>query len=574
MFCRKKIFKIKHLRVKNSIEINFHLRSIIIGSEIYYFDTLVQEGNYLFKASLYLANLNIANHNSDLWWSYSFTSKNPLSTKLLSKVADLLALKNFLLSRRLDIKSVKLFESKIEYEKFLYISIGTSAKPQSAKSLIISFLKNLIDFGKFSTRVIECFFWHYFKKIRSVPEILIFSYVDGAIGIGNLDPYFGDLKDILEKENTQTSIGYLLYPYSPFFNKFDEIKKRRDKKSYVIFDFLKIHDYIWVVRKILSNRFRLKAYEMLSVEYPGLEFVVKSEMNFESMGAQLYNLLIYKAASRIKSFESIQSVIYPFENKSLEKMLIIGLGDRVNKIGYQHSSISKRHFNFILMIGEEKITPLPDKIVTTGNIPNSYLRDSCNIAQDKLCEGFYLRGGNINWCHTFKVTQEMPNLLFAFSSGYEEIIDAVNFLKGNSLCGLNIKFRPHINFKFEGLPPEFLKWIKLNVAISEAEDLQEDLLWSDIVVCISSTVSLTAIQVGIPVIILKIGTVDSTPILEGGDEVVWLECTYDSYLKAVKEIVSLCYNERVDKYLNGYTYVNRYFSAPTDSKLIKNLFIG
>ena len=76
---------------------------------------------------------------------------------------------------------------------------------------------------------------------------------------------------------------------------------------------------------------------------------------------------MYLVGCRIRESNSIKRLIYPFENKSLEKCLLLGLNGSIETIGYQHSSITPRHFSFLMGKEEINVTPIPDKIITSGN---------------------------------------------------------------------------------------------------------------------------------------------------------------------------------------------------------------
>ena len=127
------------------------------------------------------------------------------------------------------------------------------------------------------------------------------------------------------------------------------------------------------------------------------------------------NLIIFRAFRRISKLGQIEKIIYPFENKSLEKLMLLALGN-IKTIGYQHSSVSPRHFSLILSKDEIKINPLPEKIVTIGEITKNWLIDVGNFPEEIIETGVYLRGNRTLKLRKRYFDKKNPKLLFVFSS--------------------------------------------------------------------------------------------------------------------------------------------------------------
>ena len=103
------------------------------------------------------------------------------------------------------------------------------------------------------------------------------------------------------------------------------------------------------------------------------------------------NLLLFKAFRRLNSNRFLEKIIYPFENKPMEKFLSLGLSNKIKKIGYQHTSITPSHLSFQFSKTEINKTPLPDKIVTVGKITKNWLIKRCNFPPKKIIQGVALR---------------------------------------------------------------------------------------------------------------------------------------------------------------------------------------
>ena len=124
--------------------------------------------------------------------------------------------------------------------------------------------------------------------------------------------------------------------------------------------------------------------------------------------------------------KTLKNDYLPFENKSLEKNDLF-LDDTIKTIGYQHSSISNRHFSLILNSKESKIVPLPNKIITTGYITRDWLI-SKNIPKH-VSVGKSSRNANFQYLEKKIENHNKIKLFFPFSSSYNEIYDTIHFLK-------------------------------------------------------------------------------------------------------------------------------------------------
>ena len=142
---------------------------------------------------------------------------------------------------------------------------------------------------------------------------------------------------------------------------------------------------------------------------------------------------VFRASKRLKNLPELETIIYPFENKPLEKLINIGLGDKIKTVGYQHSSLTPRHFSLIMNDDELKITPLPHKLITLGDITKQWLIKKCNFPSNKVIKGVALRQGKINTILKKTFSPKNAKLLFVFSSSNYEIIKTIEILKNISI---------------------------------------------------------------------------------------------------------------------------------------------
>ena len=376
------------------------------------------------KVASFISELNQLN-NSILWWALNFTSKNPLSSKLFK---DLLIIINNVQNLVKDNHGTKTTKSnniihKVIIDKYFEIDSKQKFELYFLSKFIINFLKSII-------LLFSSYIFTLFSKNKNLDsEILIFSFVDSR-SRGNTDTYFGDLIDKIKLEYTHYNISYLFYAYRPYFSNIKNLFE--EKNSYLfLFKILRLSDYIWCLKTVFNFYYLIPILPILKIndKQIDLNLLVKDCMIEEISKGLIDNLLIFRAFRRLNKMKTLKMIIYPFENKSLEKMMLFALDDTIKTIGYQHSSISNRHFSLILNSKESKIVPLPNKIITTGYITRDWLISKGNIPANIISVGVSLRNANFQYLEKKIENHKKIKLFFPFSSSYNEIYDTIHFLK-------------------------------------------------------------------------------------------------------------------------------------------------
>ena len=563
-----------------SVCLDFLQRKVRLeNNEILHFDNLLKgkSERIATQVSILLSNLNEKNF-SLRWWSYKFTAKNPLSSSLFNELIDIILVLEVLNEY---CKHVSLFvyitnlrsSHRLTIQKFF-----ENQKDNSNRALNYDyFLFKVHAFAKAIFLIFEAFFsvrkvQHQFD-FQTKNRIGLLTFLDGA-DRSEQDPYFGKLIEYLKKFESH-AVAYLFFLYRPISSRIKETGL--EKNSFVLlFRFISIKDIFWTIATVFKELFIsfLDQPVIVAEREVSLFPILREHMIYELGRGYTDNLLVFRAARNISKMGTFKSMIYPFENKSFEKCLLLGLDSKVTTIGYQHSSITPRHFNFRLNGSESKITPLPDKVITVGEITQQWLVKTGNFPDNRIICGFSLRHNLDTKFDKKKFDLRNAKILFAFSSGFTEISQTIDFLKPliKNYPEITFLFRNHINFPFDQLSNSQQKWIDNFVVKSSGSSLQDDIKWADVVVYISSTVALEALYCGAPVLRLDIDLLNSDPLLADYVPNRWVCQERVDFFAKLHQISMLNVAERVELQKQSATYVKRYLKKGKidDYKLFLN----
>jgi hypothetical protein len=551
----------------NSLCVDFLKRTIRLPQgEIVPFEELLK-GNaerIADQVSIFLSQLNEKNYSLS-WWSYIFTSKNPLSSPLFNELIDIIlvleTIHNF--SRY----PFSVYVVNARYSQKMVILRFFNTKPFQIAISIIKYkwyylIRKLYGF----LRAIFLIFTTVFanrrvmqKVDKQLNKIGIFTYIDGSTR-GNQDPFFGELINQL-KGVEKTFVNYIFYLYRPIKNRLSDLKS--EKNSFVLLlCYLNWKDIFWAIIAVAKEFFAFYNDQLVYIKKRNVSLypLIREYMIFEFGRGYTDNLLVFRAARNMALSGNFKTIIYPFENKSLEKSLLLGLNSLVKTIGYQHSSITPRHFTFKLQGNEPNITPMPDKIITVGEVTQQWLIKTGNFPENKIQVGFSLRHNLDTKFEKKSFEAKKAKLLFAFSSGYSEISKVITFLKPivEQQSEIIIRFRNHINFPFNQLDQSDKNWIDLHVEKVPRNILLKDIEWADVVVYISSSVVLEALFCGVPAIWLNIDILNSDPLLIKHIPYRWECLRSNDFFVKLQEIANLNDLERLDFQKMSSVYVNRY----------------
>ena len=522
---------------------------------------------------------SLQNHNNNVeWLAFHCAGKNTISSNLILKYLDVLAYIH--ICNLNPGKSIKIIGcsvgQRLIIENLLFVKRNKIYKV---------FIDSRWMVRKFWS-VAKCIWqsltmWYVFRseRIRNsniIADIALFTYVDGGVR-DNRDPYFGNLYHYLQTNKLDVVI-YISCVYTPYYKRLKEIPKKDTKIYFSLWGFLRINDYFWALKKIIYLRPEnfLKKLESLDPEFRMIAPLFAENIEHELSRGYLFNLLAYRAARRIALGNKVKKLIYPFEKKAIEKCMLIGLkiNSSIKTIGYQHSSISNRHFNYQLNSLEIKTTPLPDKVITLGPITTDWLIKRGRFPSDILISGCSLRHIQQRRLTKRVFFATSPRLLLVISSTVQELVSGTTFLK--ELLRLSPKIevavRTHHTLPLSMLPNRLYRWVSQSVNNLSGTDLANNFIWSDIILYISSTVALEALSCGIPLIRLNLDTLDSDPVL-GYVSNRWEVEKPEECLKVIKFIAELPYEKKETLIQNASEYIKEYMPHPNATFLetFKNL---
>ena len=143
------------------------------------------------------------------------------------------------------------------------------------------------------------------------------------------------------------------------------------------------------------------------------------------------NQRVYFSAHWLARNLRITRCLYPYENRSWEKMLLMGLAcasTPARTIGYQHTSITQSHTNFMLGMQEGESGTLADRILTTGDVIKNRLEKEGNFPPGIFKTACGLRQG-LGTAPARERLTTGNKVLVALATSRREYINTMRFLE-------------------------------------------------------------------------------------------------------------------------------------------------
>lgn len=526
----------------------------------------------------WLGQMN-ARHAGLRWWAYSSTSKNFLSSALGSRVLEVLALRNL---------------ARSGLYRVIYVASATPGQMQSAARLLRP--EFTVTLPSASWLCLCAFVAHALAIARTIfqaarirgafrfgnipPEtrcdIVLFTYLDGEFSAG-WDRYFGDLTALIRQQQPNLRTACVAYVYTPYRQRLDEMLARAAEPYLPLYGFLDTGILLYALARSIAATFGLGKYAAgTDVDAAAMADLLQEALIEDvSRRGYLHNLLVHYATARMVRTLSPSRVIYPYENKSLEKTLLLGAraaSADIKLIGYQHTSITPRHVGLRFEAKEASTTPLPDRIITTGRITRDYLEHSGNYPAGLLVAGCALRQAWMPPLPQRPLAANHPRILLALSSSIGELVSSVEFMRHvkTRLPDAEIGVRPHINFPLASLPHELLEWVRAHARDFSGSALQENIAWADVTAYVSSTVALESLMLGRPVICLTIDSGNPDPLL-GNPRFRWSAANADEFVAALNALAGLDSTQLDDEREAALDYVRSYLSPKSPQAIAQFL---
>ena len=536
-----------------------------------------------------IGNLNIEHQGLD-WWAYTFTSKNPLTSSLYFRVYySMLILK---LLKKDTNRNIFIFCPGVTYISIIsrFLRNHTDVRviqytplDRNIKSFLkkIQFLWNIAFLFKTSCRILVSRIF-----LRGISKKQKFEFVFLSLILKKnwgkkiyLDHYFSHFLNHLRENNNLVVVDVI----KGFWSQMKLFKEEHSKYRVLPLErFLKWRDLCSIyirqcnaLMKLHSHDYLNKKTSILSDFLPHELWVslIKLEMK-ESIHWNTYakNLLFYYSFKNLSQKTKIQRFLYPFENRSLEKMSLLAFKEHLDHKphleGYQHAAIHLGHMNFRLIEGEAPIIPLPDKIWTTGKGPLNYLIEKGNFPKP-----FFSIGGGIrqSWSEKLKTEKRrnfIQDILVVFASGYFEYYGILQFL---SKCKLDIKYhfilRAHPEFEIEEILKQF-DLSHLNISVDQNLKISGAFRQIDAICYTSSSVCIEALSHGIPAICIHYGgALNMDPLFEGAP-LKWDLYNPYNFEELMEKIQSQVHREDGKK-INTNMLEHKYFEPFNHSKILR-----
>ena len=283
---------------------------------------------------------------------------------------------------------------------------------------------------------------------------------------------------------------------------------------------------------------------------------------------------MYRAARRMSQRVPVERCIYPYENRPWEKMLLLGVREHspgTRMVGYQHAAISPSHLHFFLDQGESESIPLPDILLTSGQVtrdwlaaeghyPAGLLKAGCALRQGRKTEGAAGQGRN----------GKISNLLVVLGNDLEEYVRALVLIEkafdGRGDRQVMVRPHPAMTFPLE----EALRVAPLprqDFFIPSTGSLQEALESADVVLYASSTVGVEAAAAGIPTIYMELGKSLSTDPMARWGEFKWSADSPQALVNAIHQIETIPQDRLETLRHKAREYAKAYLSPVTDGSL-------
>lgn len=523
----------------------------------------------------WMGSINCANASLE-WWAYTASAKNFLSSPLGNELFQSLALLHIITVEKSDsLYIIGARRSQIEFLRHR-LDGNPSLRLVASRSFVQPLRDRLVFAMRLAFHAGKIWFSSLarpreLKEPAPGPDICMFTYFDPK-SEDYADAYFGELGALIATKNPACSIIYTGFVHGKLNPTLSRLAGISSRQCWPLFLEARLSDLLWAFARSIAalnlNRYAL-ANALEGAE--ALKPLLKSALLRDVInGGFFYGLVVYRSAIRFGKKFRPAHLIYPFENKSIEKMLLLGLRQSCPTIrltGYQHTSITPRHTTFLLAPGEASVTPLPDRIVTVGTITRTFLEENGNYPAGIFQTGCALRQTWNDLPPPNPDRTRKPRILLALSSSTSELIRSVFFFR--TLCGTGGNFelgiRPHPEFPLSRLPKALAEWASRNARDFSGTKLADNIEWCDLTAYVSSTVALETLMAGKPAVNFSVGDVLQPDPVIGNAPLCWRVENPRDFLRVLNEVNSMSAPDFQRASAAARAYVHDYLRPVSDA---------
>jgi len=393
------------------------------------------------------------------------------------------------------------------------------------------------------------------------------------------DPFFGPLPDWLEAQNDgDQEIITIGLAFKRRFRCYRLLAGLKAKRIFPLPSFLRVADVIKALLSIAYNRMA-RSFEVPDrITFRGYKIapLFKSSLSAGGWQVSIIQYLHYTAAMRIARYCNVVSCALTYEGNPWERMFIAGLRRvraDIKIFGYQHAVVPQAATSMFLSALELKPAPLPDNIITTGDVPADIIKHYSRYPPEQIRVGGALRiESSMEASSLARRVAKIPMQVLVVLEGVKEVLPLVRYVLANaSTCPLaRFTLRAHPVLPFERIAallncrPSLLDGVR----VSTGKSLTEDLEACDVVLYWGTTVALQAILAGKPVIHFRQNTIFSFDPLFNLEAFKWTvdaSTNLQACLEAIRALADEDYYAFQEK---AAEYVRNYFH-PVDTDALR-----
>ena len=528
---------------------------------------------------IWLGGMNSANASPE-WWAHNTSSKNLLSSRFGNAVFELLALRLLLQEpARTPVGVVGASTAQEEAIRRMAAASGGALRIRHAGAAPRREGRAALRLAARAVRaVLEWVWWLRPWRESGGAAVRLITYADAGFRDGN-DAFFGPLASLLAVREPPLACVHHPWLHGAPGVVVPKLRAAARFRYSPLLAELDVADFLGALRDAFAALSRVARWPAPApLEGVELESLLRDALREDlASGNYFAVLLIQRAARRLAERTRPPLVIYPFENKSLEKLLLLGLREGYPAgriVGYQHTSVTPRHTTLLFAPGEAARTPLPDRVVTVGEVTRAWLESNGRYPAGLLAAGFALRqsaGASLE--RRRSAPGEGARVLFVLSSSIAELVSAARWLLEAARLRPSWQFalRPHPEFPIARLPESLRAAAMARSRDFSGTPLEENLRWADAIAYASSTVALEALMAGRPVVNIDLGEpLDADPVLEPV-ALHWCAGNPAQLVAAVQEIADLTDAEFSHRRHAARSFVDRYLRPFTAQGLARLL---
>lgn len=286
------------------------------------------------------------------------------------------------------------------------------------------------------------------------------------------------------------------------------------------------------------------------------------------------NYFTFLGARRLVEKVKVAQFFNLFENYAWEKVTILAIrqsSPEIKIMSFQHAQVAPGSIKFFMGSQESQGIPLPDRIVTLGQVTRDFLVNEKNYPPALTVPGCALRHDYHFSQH--QVTRKHRNRVLVYLWTFQRSIEMLNFL---STCRVlqerySITVSTHPNHPLEKLKPH-LKFTDTNIFKVSTASLESNFQEADMVVYSGTTVCLDALANGLPVINIEFEDFISPDPLFNFTAFKWNAGNEQELLTAIENLYGLSDSDYYERQKKARDFVRKYFSPVNEKNM--EVFLG